>query len=292
MPEEDALEWQPLGIRDTPAVEQFSALTEGLPLWLERSIWRWAMDRAVRVPNLHYKAERMLRVQIPQTQHSFDSYWASSNDGQRLALVDFFLRDLQDAYENDRRAGHHMDDVREHLRAAVLLKRLFAEGGSAWTTMLEPFWGLTRRQNEATSALVEQASSPATDAARKISAAWSACYRHQPDYDGAYRDAVLAVEAVALPAVVPNDAVGTLGKVVSHLSNTHERWTVGGLDATQQGSGATLLAMLRTLWHNQERHARPDGTIVDVSQEEAEAAVALAVTVVQLFASGLVQRLA
>lgn len=112
-----------------------------------------------------------------------------------------------------------------------------------------------------------------------------------PDYDRAYRDAVLAVEAVALPIAIPNNPTGTLGQVVSHISDTEARWTVGGLDSTKQASGGTLVAMLRTLWHNQERHAQPDGTIIDVGQAEAEAAVSLAVILVQWFASGAVRRL-
>ncbi len=48
--------------------------------------------------------------------------------------------------------------------------------------------------------------------------------------------------------------------------------------------------MLRTLWHNQERHAQPDGSVVDVPRAEAEAAVSLAVVLVHWFASGAVRR--
>lgn len=133
------------------------------------------------------------------------------------------------------------------------------EGGSVWRLAIEPYGSLVRRANETTQALVDLASSPATDAARKIASAWSACYRQPPDYDRAYRDAVLAVEAVALMLVVPNNTRGTLGTVVSHITDTVEQWTVAGLDAPQQASGITLLAMLRTLWHSQQRHARVTG---------------------------------
>jgi hypothetical protein len=102
---------------------------------------------------------------------------------------------------------------------------------------------------------------------------------------------VLAVEAIVLPVAIPNNKRGTLGTAVAHIADTVDRWTVGGLDADQQASGATMLAMLRTVWHNQERHARADGTIRDVSQTEAETAVLLAVTLVHWFGSGLVKRL-
>ena len=183
------------------------------------------------------------------------------------------------------------DELDTLMHYVVKLYSDLAEGGSVWTTAFEPYWHLTRRINAATQALVDAASSTETDAARKIVSAWSACYRHTPDYDVAYRDAVLAVEAVALPLVVPDNERGTLGSVVSHLNDTQERWTVGALDDARQGSGATLFAMLRTLWHNQQRHARRDGSIRDVGRDEAESAVALAVTLVHWFSSGLVKRI-
>ena len=76
---------------------------------------------------------------------------------------------------------------------------MLIDGGSLWTTTFEPHWGLVRRVNETTQAHVDLASSAGTDAARKIAAAWNACYRHDPNYDLAYRDAVLTVEAVTIP---------------------------------------------------------------------------------------------
>lgn len=107
-----------------------------------------------------------------------------------------------------------------------------------------------------------------------------------PDYDRAYRDAVLAVEAVVLPVAIPNNKRGSLGSAVAHIADTVDRWTVGGLDADQQASGVTMLAMLRTVWHSQERHAQADGTIREVSKTEAEAAVSLSVTIVHGSAQG------
>jgi hypothetical protein len=44
--------WQPLHVRDPSAVAEYEMLVEGIPEWLERSLWRWAMDRAVRTSNL------------------------------------------------------------------------------------------------------------------------------------------------------------------------------------------------------------------------------------------------
>ena len=293
MTEKDAPKWQPLFVRDAPEAVEYEGLIEGIPAHLERSLWRWVMDRSVRDGGLRYKVERRLRITLPTRQgvNPFAEYWERADDDERLALIDFFLRDLQEAYDYDKLAGKFAEDSNVHPIAAVRLDGELAEGGSVWRFTHEPFWGLTRRVNETTQTLVDLASSPGTDAARKIASAWSACYRHDPDYDGAYRDAVLAVEAVALPVIVPKNKRGTLGYVVAHLSDAHGSWTVGGLDDERQKSGTTLLTMLRTLWHNQQRHAQNDGTIVDVNQTEAETAVTLAVTLVHWFASGLVRRI-
>lgn len=290
--EVDAPSWQPLNVRDTPAAVEYEVLADGIPEWLERSLWRWAMDRAVRTSGLAHKAERLLQIKLPQPEageHVFNTYWESVGDIERLTLLDFFLRDLEDAFEDAKKDNDRVRLV-EIVEAAVRLDESLAEGGSIWRQTFEPYWGLVRRVNEATQALVESASSPSTDAARKIASAWNACFRHEPDYDRAYRDAVLAVEAVALPLVIPDNKRGTLGNVVAHVADTVGRWTVGGLDSEQQASGATLLGMLRTLWHNQQRHAQSDGIILDVTKAEAESAVALAVTLVHWFASGLVGR--
>lgn len=291
MTDEDRPVWRPLGVRDAPTAHEYDALVEGVPSWLERSLWRWAMDRGVRIPNLHHKAERILKVSIPQRQgeNPFAPYWDAASEDDRIALLDFFLHDLEETGTEAFRAGD-THAAQEIVHTAERLDKMLTEGGSVWQLAFEPFWCLQRRANQITQSLVDLASSPETDAARKIASAWNALYRHSPDYDRAYRDAVLAVEAVALPLTVPKNKRGTLGNVVAHIGDTVDRWTVGDLDAEEQASGETLLSMLRTLWHNQERHAKPDGSIVEVPRAEAEAAVSLAVVLVHWFASGAVRR--
>jgi hypothetical protein len=244
-----------------------------------------------------YQVERLLHVRLPDATRGgnvFDAYWSDATDDQRLTLLDFFLRDLQTVFDstNDKVSPAQAQGTarKQAVKAARQLATILNEAGSVWRVTIEPYWSLTRRVNEASQALVDRASSPASDAARKIASAWNACYKHGPEYDKAYRDAVLAVEAVALPVVIPNDPSGTLGKAVAHMAQTLDRWSVGGLDAERQASGATVIGMLRTLWHNQERHAKNDGTVGDVSREEAETAVSLAVTLVHWFSAGLVKR--
>jgi hypothetical protein len=261
------------------------------------------MDRAAEGGQpLVSRLERRLHIELATStdrplgrQHTAPSalierHWKASDPDDRLTLIDAILSDMQDrgsdAIDNDD------EEVAEGLvRAAQQLHTILSEGGSLWGAHVgPPGWCLVRRVNDATAELVQVVVAPNTDAARKIKSAWVACYRHDPEYDGAYRAAVLAVEAVAIPLALPGATKATLGTVIAHMRDTLVRWSVGNLDAPDIASGETLLAMLKTLWQNQERHARSDGTIVDVSREEAEAAVSLAVTLVHWFTAGLVSK--
>src|SRR6476646_1873029 len=129
------------------------------------------MDRAVRTPNLHPKAERLLKVKFPdasQGQNVFHNYWSVSDATQRLTLIDFFLRDLEDEFDYARKNATVEDDLLRFVEPITALDGILVEGGSIWETMYTPHWGLRRRVNDTTKALVDVASSPSTDAARKI----------------------------------------------------------------------------------------------------------------------------
>lgn len=299
----DGQQWRPLFTRDSEEATEYDVLHEGVPEWLEGSIWRWLMDRAAEGgPNIVTRLERRLHLRLAEprdrilgTQHTppnelFDRYWKQHFDDDRLVLLDAILFDLQLRGQSALDEGNESDVVR-FLDGAQRLNDILTEGGSAWSAHIEPpVWSLVRRVNDTTAELAKRVGTPSTDAARKIRAAWQACYRISPDPDVAYRNAVLALEAVAIPQALPDSKRATLGTVVAHIRDTVGLWSVGGLDAKQIASGETLLAMMQTLWHNQERHARGDGTIVDVTQPEAEAAVTLAVTLVHWFTAGLVTK--
>lgn len=295
--------WRPLFVRESGEASDYDVLHEGVPRWLEGSIWRWLMDRAAEGgPSLIYRLERRLHVELALDadrplgrQHTppnalLERYWRVCSSDEQLTLLDAILRDMQ--HRGNAALEVEDDETAKRLVAgASRLNDVLAEGGSRWGAHVDaPDWGLVRRVNDTTAEMATRASSPDTDAARKIKSAWVACYRHEPDYDRAYRDAVLAVEAVVIPLALPDATKATLGAAIAHIRDTLGQWSVGALDAPQIQSSDTLLGMLRTLWHNQERHARRDGTIVDVSQPEAETAVAIAVTLVHWFTAGLVEK--
>lgn len=295
--------WRPLFERDGKSAQDFDVLHEGVPVWLDQSLWRWLMDRAAEGgPDMLARLERRLRrpftdvadrtfgVVVASPGELLDRFWGFADHDSRLTLLDAILADMFARAWDASEEGH--DDYASDMGdAADHLETILASGGSAWRAhVAAPGWCLTRRVPEAMIAAVQQATAPDTDAARKLMAAWQACYRHDPDPDQAYRQAVLAVEAVVLPVTVPKSPRASLGTAAAHIRDTMDRWSVGEMDAPEIASGQVLHDMLRALWHNQERHAHPDGTIHDVSRQEAEVAVTLAVALVQWFASGLVKK--
>ena len=78
---------------------------------------------------------------------------------ERLTLLDFFLRDLQDVFEEARRNPGQSAEPFEIAKAAVRLDEILAEGGSIWRQTFQPYWSLVRRANETTQAQVERAAS-------------------------------------------------------------------------------------------------------------------------------------
>jgi hypothetical protein len=111
---------------------------------------------------------------------------------------------------------------------------------------------LERRVDDTAVAAFERTAATASDeASMHLRRAWSATYGRDPEPSRGYGDAVRAVEAVACPLVLPDDPKPTLGKVIARLREPDTR--------------DQLLA-------------------------ETEAAVSLAVTLVQWFSSGFIQR--
>jgi hypothetical protein len=269
-------------------------LVDGVPEWLEPSLFRWVADRAATGGHgLARRAEQLLRIRLPNPsnrEYQLVAYWRTAEDKERLTLIDFILVEWEGLYDAARRdmSGYNATDEVE--RAVTSLAQMLTDGGSLWRFETDPHWCLVRRVTESAEQQYVAATSVSSDSGDRLRKAWTACYRQSPNYDEAYRNAVLAVEAVVLPVTIPNDTRGTLGKAIRNVKDTRVRWAVGGL-ASQEPCGVdALIDMLELLWKNQERHARSDGRIVEVSGPEAEIAVSLAVTLVQWFNAGLVQR--
>lgn len=118
--------------------------------------------------------------------------------------------------------------------------------------------------------------------------AWIGTYSRTPDPDGAYLDAVRAVETLAGPLVLPKSTRATLSSVVKHLRDAPQKWE---LTLTKVGDGSVepVVEMFDRLWHGNlaSRHGSLDYR--EVTLAEARAAVHLAVTLVQWLTDGVLR---
>jgi hypothetical protein len=117
------------------------------------------------------------------------------------------------------------------------------------------------------------------------------CTGETPNPSSAYRNGVRAVEAAAIPVVLPADTTATLGKMIKAMRDAPSKWEAA-LGGDRKDGVAAVVEMMDLLWKGQhDRHGFvEDDRPLEVSQEEAEFAVALAVTLVQLLTNGGVRR--
>jgi hypothetical protein len=101
----------------------------------------------------------------------------------------------------------------------------------------------------------------------------------------------LAVEAVAVPAIVPNQADATLGHVYGQLTKQGQLYELVILDGDGNPASVKPVSdLIGLLWRGHtDRH---EGNIraIPATQEAAAMAVHTAATLVQWFASGAVRR--
>ena len=208
------------------------------------------------------------------------------NDDLLLDIVDSILQQLPALDES----GAYVTQNKLRVLVAAL-QSILTESGSDFAVDFSQGMRLVRRVDTATRQAGDGAAGQGGQASDLLTSAWSVTFNRDPNPSRAYQDAVLAVESVACQAFMPGDQSPTLGKAVSYLQSTLPTWTVATLDDQEQASAETLLAMLKTVWRNHQRHVGAEGSPPQpATQDEAEAVFFLAMTIVQWFEHGLVKR--
>lgn len=134
----------------------------------------------------------------------------------------------------------------------------------------------------------EQAGFPV--AGERLIAAWNSIYALKPDPSGAYRDAIRAVEAVANPYFLPDARAPTLGQVIRHLEEHGGDYEMAIASKTSKPADVSaVLGMMRLLWEGHRDRHEGGPTSAPITPESAEAAVSIAVTLVQLLSAGSIQ---
>jgi hypothetical protein len=266
------------GVRSRQEISMFHA---GTSPYLRPSLlgWVWSMVR-----------DHDLEGYVQANPHGskFKTVYEATtmNDDLMLDVVDSILQHLPALDES----GDYV--IQNKLRVLVAaLQSILTESSSDFAVDFSHGMRLIQRVDKSAEPDSRDALEQVGLASGLPKTAWSETFTRDASPSGAYRDAVLAVESVACQTFTPADQKPSLGKAISYLQSTLTNWTVASLGDQQQASAETLLAMLKMVWKNHQKHIGADGAPPQpASQEEAEAVVFLAVTIVQWFERGLVKR--
>lgn len=284
----EAETWVPLGIDD----EQYVALVEGIPDHMEVSFWQWVQKRMTQLVGAdHYfdpyeafnadllrEIERRCRIRAPYDGETISSGMQSLRQGcagdpmAALRVADFLVRAVPSS--------------------GATLEQILAESSSAWSVGERAGGpGLVRRVPEGVQLAAEEAMRAPGHAGPRLAQAWQAVYGLDKNPTHAYAMAVKAVEDATIPLLVPKQTNANLGHVIGQLKKD-ANWS---LPLTREHPDAptseTIIRMLQGLWKgHHDRHGGDPNAPQSVSQEEAEAAVMLAVPLVHWFASGVAAR--
>ncbi|MCW3494173.1 hypothetical protein [Microbacterium sp. SSM24] len=281
--------WVPMGM----SPEQHAELVDGIQPWMREDMKGW-LARAISMnttsgPTVDHdlirEFDRRARSADPIAEYlqrgggSAFEYHLYNDSALYIRFVDFLVWKRSQEPQSERSAG-----------ILALLNAILEAGGSRWKVGdRRGVPGLELRVPEGVQQAAETAMSTPGHAGTLLSEAWHAVFGVNPMPETGYRQAVLAVEAAAIPVVIPTDPSATLGKVFTVMRDQKD-WA---LDIKKQHKDypttAVLLSMIQMLWAGQGRHAgQPDWA--PNTQAEAEVAVMLAVPLVQWFSSGAIAR--
>jgi hypothetical protein len=290
-------QWVPFSKRGSvDEINAYETLHEDVPPWLSSTITRWIRAYltpsgallAVHVTERLEHLERELHLPLPWllSTMGFAVFPNTTNRVIELLEQRGLLLDAIDFIAN-RRVNFEQSQVTSMSKALI-------EGGSAyhiavWDTDDGHRAELQRRVDPTAIVAFEQASIN-NRAGHHLRNAWSAAYRRNPDPSASYHESVRSVEAAAKPHVLPADSLATLGKMITAMNDKPDKWLLNLL-AEPTGDVTPVVVMMKALWTQQiDRHGTSDEDApLSVTQEQAEAAVHLAATLVQWFAAGTVQ---
>lgn len=137
-------------------------------------------------------------------------------------------------------------------------------------------------------AVAEAVATSTNSAGDHLILAWNAAYGRTTDPVRAYAEAVKAAEAALAEQVSPQNSKQTLGTMIRDVNSAPRNWEYVLTNPADDGV-PVILAMMRSLWTNQSRHAGVEPTRPETAKE-AQAAVQLAAALVQIGASGAFHR--
>ncbi|UPL15417.1 hypothetical protein [Microbacterium galbinum] len=165
------------------------------------------------------------------------------------------------------------------------LEDLLRDAGSEWAVgRRDGHVSLEKRVPEGVALAAEETIANSGDAGALLAEAWHAAFGRSPDPEEAYEKAIKAVEEAGTDKVSPKNNKATLGSMVRDMK-AQKDWAI----AFGPSHGNVAVQMAEALWVDQESRHGGNG-YRKPTQAEAEAAVLLAVPLVQWFSSDALAR--
>jgi len=274
--------WTPFGLNQAER-DTYEVLIDGVPEWLREPLLAWIRPRLLTARgdvsaaiclDLQLATRVDLRVTVgryvaPETL--VNTLRLGIRDVELLRVVDYLV------------STRYGSDYRDALETTL------SQARSKWTVgqRLGRF-GLVERVPAGVQDHVEAVIASSSTAGHVLARAWAYVHGLTANDSGAYSDAVRAVEIAAISVVQPRHAEATLGTVLGQMKADGD-WSLPLRQHADAPSAEMLLMLLRTLWFgHRDRHGSVDYS--DVTHDEARAAVGLAATLVDWFASGAIAR--
>jgi hypothetical protein len=281
-------------MNDSGAAE-FAQLYPGVPTWLRESLWEWLRERLCtlvgRHPNQYWdpsttairELERLCRIDIGWPGPGSD--FSDRRKG---------LEALRDALYSDAVTFLTAVDLwlpRVSVAPRGELQLILQDAASEWRVgELDSQPALVQRIDSTVQQAAEDLARQGTRAGSLLADAWRHAFSMQRDPSASYRCSVRAVEAAAGPVLTPSDPRPSLGKMIHALRDGMSKWNFAFTIDSAVEPKRVLLEMMQLIWTNEySRHVDADPTTpLHVSQEEAESAVVLGLTLVNWFSSGAI----
>jgi len=278
------MSWIPFGAE----ADAHATLVDGTPDWMLNSLQERFDDEFSGPPSYsgyrEPRVERMRRFELEARMRPLaqilasktpSAVWNILSESERLRVFDWIVRDNV----TNREGGN--DE----------LERVLREGGSRWKVGVRGSApGLEERVPQGVQDAAEAVMVLPGNSGRLLSEAWHATYGLNPQPDLGYRKAVEAVEAAVLPKVMPKDDTATLGKAIGQMRAQGD-WRLPFVkEHAQNPSQDVILGLLQALWSGHSDRHPGTASYLESTREAAEAAVSIAVTVVNLFNNGGVAR--
>jgi len=284
--------WRPLHVRTAGKEAEHEALVDGVPDWLWQSLVEWLDRNFLRPSNplsgmkpeaaLHH-LERTLRVGLD---------WRTGFMGAYASLLGCFKTNPQLLLSALDLALRHVGKFRTMDYLIGGLDTALREGGSAWMVAPDRL-GLVQRVSPEVAGAVRAVIESGSRAGHHLGEAFRKVFGRDPDPSSGYREAVRAVEAAVCPVILAKHPKPTLGVAIAALRDAPPGKFVTVFENDPQDSKPikAVCGLMSLVWQYQrDRHGTDDESVpLHVSQEQAEAALFAAVTLVHWFQRGFVR---